>query len=321
MKIELKEILLYNTPQGNVKIEVVHKKETFWLSQKAMASLFGTEVPAISKHLSNIFNTNELDKDSVVSILETTAADGKNYPTKFYNLDAIIAVGYRVNSIQATQFRIWATAKLREYISKGFTLNEQFLEQNKIQFIKTLHDLKLLVKENTQIEISDVLDLIESFSQTWFSLDSYDKNSFPKFGTQKEVNLSALELQVDIDVLKMKLIERKEATSLFAQEKQKGNLEGIFGNIFQSVFGEDAYPSVELKAAHLLYFIIKNHPFNDGNKRSAAFAFIWFLQKSGLAFRNKINPETLVILTILIAESNPDDMEKMIGVILLILKN
>jgi prophage maintenance system killer protein len=321
MKMALEEILLYSTPQGNVTVEVVHNDDTFWLNQKAMAALFGTEVPAISKHLSNIFNTKELDKDSVISILETTAADGKNYVTKFYNLDAVIAVGYRVNSIQATQFRMWATAKLREYITKGFSVNEQFLEQNRTNFIQTLQDLKLLTQQNAQIEVEDILGLIESFSQTWFSLDSYDKNIFPQKGTQKEINLSASELLSDVNLLKKELIQKGEATELFAQEKRKGNLEGIFGNVFQTVFGEDAYPSIEQKASHLLYFIVKNHPFNDGNKRSGAFAFIWFLQKSGLTYRDKIHPETLATLTILIAESNPNDKEKMIGIILLLLKN
>ena len=149
------------------------------------------------------------------------------------------------------------------------------------------------------------------------TLDSYDKDNFPKQGTKKTVQITTEELQNDLEKLKKKLITKKEATKIFAQEKQKGNLAGIVGNVFQSVFGKDAYPTLEQKAAHILYFIVKNHPFTDGN--SGAFAFIWFLQKTGASFEQKITPETLATLTILIAESNPKDKEKMIGIILLLL--
>ena len=152
-----------------------------------------------------------------------------------------------------------------------------------------------------------------------FSLDSYDKNVFPKRGTKQEIAITAEELQTDLQTLKQELIQKKEATQLFAIEKQTGNLQGIIGNVFQSVFGQDAYESIEEKAAHLFYFIIKNHPFTDGNKRSAAFAFIWFLTKAGFNFELQITPQTLATLTVLVAESDAQDKEKMIGIILLVL--
>ncbi len=178
-----------------------------------------------------------------------------------------------------------------------------------------------MTNDNQQIETKDILSLIQSFSNTWFSLDSYDKNEFPTQGTQEEITTSAAELHKDLQQLKAELIKKGEATELFAQEKKTGNLEGVFGTVFQSVFGQDAYASVEEKAAHLLYFVIKNHPFNDGNKPSGAFSFIWLLQKSGCDFKTKISPETLTTLTILIAQSSPEEKEKMVGFILLLLNS
>jgi len=178
-----------------------------------------------------------------------------------------------------------------------------------------------LVKNNQNLKTDDILELIKSFSYTWFSLDSYDKDKFPKKGSKKKIQVTAEELKIDLEKLKLELITKKEATTIFGEERQKGNLEGIIGNVFQSVFGQDVYQTLEEKSAHLFYFIIKNHPFIDGNKRSGAFSFIWFLQKAGIQFKEKINPETLSTLTILIAESNPKDKEKMIGIILLLLNS
>jgi death-on-curing family protein len=238
---------------------------------------------------------------------------------KVYNLDAIISVGYRVNSKEATRFRQWATQRLKDYLVKGYAINQKRLEENKAQFLQTLEDLKQLAQNNTQVETKEILTLIQNFSATFFALDSYDKNEFPHQGNQKEIEATAQELKSDLQQLKEELIKKGEATELFAQEKQAGNLEGIFGNVFQTVFGQDAYPTVEEKAAHLLYFIVKNHPFNDGNKRCGAFSFVWLLQKAGYSFQDKISPETLTTLTLLIAESNPLDKEKMIGIVKLLL--
>jgi death-on-curing family protein len=319
------EILIYQSSDNSNQIEVVIKQESIWLSQEQISILFGTKRPAISKHLKNIFLSNELNESEVCSILEHTTKHGaiksktQKVKTKLYNLDAILSVGYRVNSKQATQFRIWATQRLKEYLIKGYAINPKKLEENKEKFLQTLEDLKLLAQNNPNIETKDVLSLIQTFSNTFFALDSYDKNEFPKQGTKQEIKTSAKELKQALQQLKNELIQKGEATELFAQEKAKGNLEGIFGNVFQTVFGEDAYPTIEEKAAHLLYFIIKNHPFNDGNKRCGAFSFVWLLQKAGYHFKDKISPETLTTLTILIAESNPADKNKMIGIVKLVL--
>ena len=311
--------IIFKTTDNQLEINVQIDNNTVWLNQQQMSTLFNQSKQNISLHISNCFKEGELEQNSVVKESLTTAKDGKKYKTKHYNLDVIISVGYRVKSQRGVQFRQWATQRLKDYLISGYALDKKRLKENKTQFLQTLEDLKQLTQNNNQLEVKDILPLIQSFSNTFFTLESYDKNIFPSNGTIQEINASANELKKDLHQLKNELIKKNEATVLFAQEKKTGNLEGIFGNVFQSVFGEDAYPTVEEKAAHLLYFIIKNHPFNDGNKRSGAFSFIWLLQKARYNFKDKISPETLTTLTILIAESNPTDKNKMIGIIKLIL--
>ncbi len=315
-----KQTLVYQAKDGAIELKLDKKNETILANLNQIAELFGVQKAAISKHLSNIFKEGELENDSVVSILETTASDSKTYKVSYYNLDAIISVGYRVNSKQATNFRIWATKTLKKYLTNGVAINKKLISQNHQKFLKAIEDIKTLSQDSKNLKAGDILDLIKSFSYTWFSLDSFDKGEFPKQGTKKSISVSAKELEQDIAKLKAELIAKKEATAIFATEKNQGALEGILGNVFQSAFGEDVYPSLEEKAAHLLYFIVKNHPFNDGNKRSGAFAFIWFLRKSGLQFLDRISPETLASVTILIAESNPKEKDKMVGLVLMLLK-
>lgn len=316
--------LIYQAKDGEIELRIDNKKETILANLSQIAELFGVQKPAISKHLNNIFKEKELQKNATVSILETVQIEGKRRVERdieFYNLDAIIAVGYRVNSKQATNFRIWATKVLKSYLIDGYAINKKIIAQNHQKFLKAIEDVKILTRNSENLKTGDVLDLIKTFSYTWFSLDSFDKGSFPATGTKKSINVTAKELAQDIAKLKAELISKKEATAIFASEKNQGSLEGILGNVFQSAFGSDVYSSLEEKAAHLLYFIVKNHPFNDGNKRSGAFAFIWFLQKAKLDFQSKISPQTLATLTILIAESNPKEKDKMIGLVLMFLRS
>lgn len=318
----MSNIEIYTTSDSTTIVEVVFDQETVWLTQKQIAHLFNQTKQNVSLHINNCFKEGELVRTSTVKESLTVQNEGKrkvNRKIEFYNLDVIISVGYRVKSKQGVQFRQWATQRLKDYLVQGYALNEKHLEKNKIQFLQTLEDLKLLTLNNQNIEANDIISLIQSFTNTFFALDSYDKNEFPKQGEQVQIDTTAKELYNDIQKLKSELIKKGEATQLFAQEKIQGNLKGIFGNVFQSIFGQDAYPTVEEKAAHLLYFIIKNHPFNDGNKRSGAFSFVWLLHKAGYNFQQKINPETLTTLTILIAESHPNDKEKMIGIVKLLL--
>lgn len=234
----------------------------------------------------------------------------------------ILSVGYRVDSKQATQFRIWATQTLKQHLLDGYTVNRKRVRRNYENFMRAVADIKTLSAGNAEIENADVLELVGAFAGTWFSLDAYDKQKFPRKGlTRTTLDIESQELYADIDAFKAQLIKQGEATELFAQEKSKDSLSGILGNVFQSAFGRDAYPSIEEKAAHLLYFIVKNHPFNDGNKRTGAFSFVWLLQKAKFRFHHIITAQTLTALTLLIAESNSKDKDKIIGLVLLLLKN
>lgn len=320
VKKRIMEILIYKS-ENDVQVEVSMDKETVWLSQRQMGTLFNKHTDTIGLHLKNIYQEEELQEKATTEDYSVVQKEGNRNvkrKIKFYNLDAIISVGYRVNSKEGVQFRQWATQRLKDYLIKGYAINQKRIEKNKAQFLETLEDLKLLTSHTT-LEAKDVLSLIQSFSDTWFNLEQFDKGNFPKISNQTLVAYNAEELENDLQKLKQELIRKKEATNLFAQEKREGSFKGIFNTIFQTVFGADAYDSTEEKAAHLLYFVVKNHPFNDGNKRSAAFSFIWFLHKSKLEFANKISPETLTTLTILIAQSPPEDRDKMIGMILLLL--
>ena len=314
--------IIFQTNNGSLELKTDSDIETIWANLDQISQLFNRDKSVISRHIKNIFKEEELDKNSTVAFFATVQKEGKriiNRNIEHFNLDLILSVGYRVNSKIATQFRQWATQTLKQHITKGFTINESRIQHNKDLFLKTIEDLKILTENISQIDSKDLLSLIESFSNTWFSLDKYDKNVFPTIGTKQELLINATDLLNDLFVLKSELIQKNEASELFAQEKLQGSLQGILGNVYQTIFGQDAYETIEEKAAHLLYFIIKNHPFNDGNKRSGAFAFIWFLKKAEIQFEQKINPAALTALTLLIAESNPTEKEKMIGIVLLLL--
>ncbi len=318
----MNEIIIYQTNDNQTHIEVNFDGDTVWLNRQQLAQLFDRDIKTIGKHINNVFTDNELDKHSTVAKFATVQKEGLRLIERsidFYNLDVIISVGYRVKSQRGVQFRQWATSRLKDYLIKGFTINKSSIQQNKALFLKTIEDLKILTENTSLIEAGDLLSLIEGFSNTWFSLDKYDKSIFPTIGTKQELLVNASDLLHDIQLLKQDLIQKNEATELFAQEKQNGSVQGILGTIYQTIFGQDAYETIEDKAAHLLYFIVKNHPFNDGNKRSGAFAFIWYLRKAGISFESKINPAALTALTLLIAESNPSEKDKMVGIVLLLL--
>jgi death-on-curing family protein len=323
----LQSLAIYQTLEGEIRLKEDLENETIWASLDQISFLFGRDKSVISRHLKNIFNEEELNEKMVVAFFATTKKHGygegktQTKDVKYFNLDVIISVGYRVNSKVATNFRKWATKTLKEHITQGFTINKKVLEKNYQKFLEVVDDIKILSEKSSLIQTDEALELIKSFSSTWFSLESYDKQALPSQGEiEEEREVLAQELYEDVETLKKELIAKKEATELFAQEKNSGNLEGILGNVLQSAFGQDVYPTVEEKAAHLMYFIIKNHPFNDGNKRTGAFAFIWYLQKSKYRFREKISPETLTLIALFIAESPPQNKEKMIGLVLLLLK-
>lgn len=316
-----KEIIIYQSKNGALEFMGDFKKETIWASQAQIADLFDIERSVTTKHIRNILKDKELDKNSVCAKFAHTAGDGKIYQVQYYNLDVILSVGYRVNSKTATKFRQWATKTLREHIVKGYTLNKKRLAKNYNEFLKAVETVKKLLPPEGQVPAEEALELVKLFANTWLSLDAYDKSALPKSGsTRKQAKVTAQELAKAIADLKKDLQKKKTATAFFAQERQKDVIAGIVGNVFQSAFGRDAYQTLEEKAAHFLYFFVKNHPFVDGNKRSGAFAFVWFLNKAGLLRKDKMSPEALTALTLLVAGSNPKDKEKMVGLILQLLK-
>jgi len=316
-------IIIYQTKNGDIEFQADLKKDTLWANLSEIAALFGVQKPAISKHIKNIFETEELFEKATVSKMETVQKEGKREVVReieYYNLDMIISVGYRINSKNATQFRKWATKTLKDHITKGYTLNKKVLKKNHQEFLKAVENVqKILPKEKFE-DTQTILDLIKTFSATWASLDSYDKETFSqKKKTQKKVLLKVENLREGLAQLKKELIKKGEATDIFAADRNTNSLEGIFGNCLQSFGGVDVYPSIEEKAAHLLYFIVKNHPFVDGNKRSGAFAFIWFLDAYQKLDTKKINPESLTALTLLIAESNPAHKDKVVQLVMSLL--
>ena len=319
---EKKEVIIYQSKEGKIEFKGDLEKDTVWGSLNQIADLFERDKSVISRHIKNIYKTKELKKESTVAKIATVQTEG-NRKTKreieYYNLDVILSVGYRVDSKKATQFRIWATKTLKQHLLKGYTINKKQINKNYQSFMGAISNVRVLLPEKQKVRNEEVLGLVSAFASTWLSLDAYDKEKFPKRTySKKRVGVTAEELQDVLQNLKDELKKKKQASELFGQERSKEAIKGVVGSVFQSFGGKDVYPSIEEKSAHLLYFIIKNHPFVDGNKRSAAFSFVWLLRKAGI-LRAAFTPEALTALTILIAESNPRDKDKMIKLVLLLL--
>ena len=231
-----------------------------------------------------------------------------------------ISKDYFANSAKAIEFRQWATKTLKQHIVEGYTINPDRVAQNYDVFMKAVAQVQAVLPSGDVMDGKEVLELVRLFADTWFALDAYDKELLsPKKVTKKKVQLTAEELVVSLQTLKQELMKRSEATENFAQPRGQQSLEGIVGNVMQSFGGQAVYPSVESKAAHLLYFIIKNHPFVDGNKRSGAYAFVWFLRKARVLDTKRLTPAALTALTLLIAESSPSDKDKVVALVALLI--
>lgn len=253
--MEENNLVIYQNDNGAFELPIDIKAETIWASQNQLAELFSVNIRTVNEHLINIFKSLELDEDSVIRNFRITAADGKKYNTKHYNLDAIISVGYRVNSKNATAFRKWATKTLKSYITDGYAINPVRIEHNKTQFQKAIEDMKLLASNADSVGSSEIADLVSSFADTWFSLDAYDKSALPHKGNIKQVvQVGAADLQKELTRLKTQLVEQGEATDIFGQEREKNGLVALFGNVFQSFNGEDVYPSVEKESCSFTIF-------------------------------------------------------------------
>lgn len=312
-----KELVLFTLPDGNVTIDVQLNNENVWLSLNQLSTLFDRDKSVISRHLKNIFLENELDKNSVVAIFATTASDGKSYQVEYYNLDAILSVGYRVNSKQATKFRQWANKVLKDYILKGYALNNNILDTTHKEYQQLLDLLNNTLINNQLVTApgQNILALINDYATTWSALLQYDEDRLAIPNTIHKNSLS-LDYAASISAImefKNSLLAIGEATALFANERNE-QLQSILANLDQTMFGEELYQSVEEKAANLLYMVIKDHPFSDGNKRIGSFLFVLYLQLNKLT--TNVNNIGLTSLALLVAESDPVQKDLIIRLII-----
>ena len=316
------QIQIFTGEDGQSHLEVTLEQETVWLSQAQMAELFNTKRPAITKHLSNIYKSGELSEDSTCSILEHVAEHGQRYRTKHYNLDAIISVGYRVSSKRATHFRKWATQVLKEHLVQGYTLNQRRLTERGIEFEQAVSLLSRTLTNQGLVstEGEAVARVISDYARSWSLLQGYDEQQLAEVGI-KQPGMQPLGLEEALQAigeLKQTLIGKGEATELFGQLRGDG-LTSALATIEQGFGDELFYPNVATRAAHLLYFVIKNHPLADGNKRCGSFLFLWYLRRNAALLAKPveqlINDNTLVALALLVAESLPDQKTLMIRLI------
>lgn len=318
---DTQQLVIFEGEAGQVEVRL--EGETVWLSLQQLADLFGRDKSVISRHLKGIFSTGELPREGTVAKNATVQLEGTREVVRhieYYNLDAIISVGYRVNSTRATRFRQWATAILREHLTQGYTLNRQRFEQNASELEAALTLVKKAAAGDalTTDQGRGLVDVIARYTHTFLWLQRYDEGLLTEpLGSPGGTLPSTGEARSGIARLKADLMAREEATALFGNERE-GGLAAVLGNLDQTVFGEPAYPTVESKAAHLLYFVIKNHPFSDGNKRIGSYLFVDFLARNGRLLRDGdpvINDVGLAALALLVAESDPKSKEVMIRLI------
>lgn len=323
----MKEIEIYKTTDGKTEVEVRFEQETVWLSQAQLVSLFKSSKANISEHLKSIYQSGELKNKSTVRKFRTVRKEGKRQVARdieHFNLDVIISIGYRVNTKRGVQFRQWATQRLKDYLIQGYAVNQKRLEQlqQTIQLISAGNKIESLQLQ----EAKGLLDIINTYTNSFALLNQFDSHSLRKDKLNANITyeIQYAEARKAIDALKKQLKKKKEATDLFGNEKDEG-FKSSLKSIVQTFGGQCLYPSIEEQAAHLLYFIIKNHSFSDGNKRIGAFLFIWFLEKNKHRFKSggelKINDNALTAIALLVAQSKPDEKELMIDLIINLIKN
>lgn len=318
------EIIIYKAQDGQTQIDVKLAQDTIWLTQRQIAELLGTEVPAISKHISNILETNELDESSTISKMEIVQTEGKRKvkrEVEHYSLDMIISIGYRVNSKRGTQFRIWANKVLKEYLITGYSINERKLQDERVQFEELKKTVRLLsnVLEHQPLNSSEATGLLKVITDYTYALDVLDQYDHQALKTERITKEELFQITYSEAMNAIQGLRNKfGGSALFGNEKDE-SFQGSLAAIYQTFGGEYLYPSVEEKAANLLYFVIKNHSFSDGNKRIAAFLFVWFMEKNGILYKEdgarRLADNALVALTLMIAESKPDEKEMMVKVV------
>ena len=314
------KIIIYQSEDGRTQLDVKLEHETVWLTQKQIAELFGTKRPAITKHLKNIYASEELTEESTCSILEHMGNDGKqSYNTKYYNLDAILSVGYRVNSKNATRFRQWANSVLKQYLVKGYAINENIRKHQIAELRQLIQVLGRAIQQQpakTTDESNALFDVVVDYTYALDTLDNYDYQRLHIAKTTKDEPFHATyeNAMHEIDMLRQKF----GGSVLFGNEKDD-SFKSSIGQIYQTFDGTELYPSVEEKAAMLLYLVTKNHSFSDGNKRIAATLFLWFMNNNAILYRpdgtKRIADNTLVALTLMIAESKTEEKDIMVKVV------
>lgn len=321
-------IVIYQTKDGKTSIDVKLENETVWLNQAQMAELFQTDRTSIVKHVNNIYKSEELVKDSTCAKIAHVQIEGNRTIKRnvvFYNLDVIISVGYRVNSMRGTQFRVWANKVLKEYLIKGYAVNQQVK-------IEQLEDLKNTVRllsnviEHKQLTLDEANGLLRVITDYTYGLDTLDKYDFQQLEVASTTPSREFRATYEEAMGAIHLLQEKFGSSdLFGNEKDQ-SFKSSINTIYQTFGGEDLYPSIEEKASMLFYLVVKNHSFSDGNKRIAAFLFLWFLEKNGILYKSDgsklIGNNTLVALTLMIAESRTEEKDMMVKVVInLINKN
>ncbi|MFF5384248.1 virulence protein RhuM/Fic/DOC family protein [Pedobacter suwonensis] len=318
------EIIIYKNEAGLPVIEVAIKNETLWLTQKQIADIFGTQVPAINKHIKNIYQDKELDK-TTISKMEIVRVEGVRQVKRtvdIYSLDMVLSIGYRVNSIKATQFRIWANQILKDYLLNGYAINHKKLQEQSQQLVELKQTIKLIgaVQNNYLLNHDELKDTFKILTDYVYALDVLDRYDHQQLENEVSGHRGDFKIDYDsaleaIDDLRVKF----GGSKLFGNEKDRSFKSSLY-TIYQTFDGEELYPSMEEKAANLLYFVVKNHSFSDGNKRIAAFLFVWFLDKNKMLYREdgtkRIADNALVALTLLIAESDPKEKEMMVKVVI-----
>jgi prophage maintenance system killer protein len=322
------EIALYTTPDGDVEVSVRLDAETVWLTQRQMAELFDTSTDNVGLHLKNVYAEGELVEAATAEESSVVQLEGRRQVrrnVKHYNLDAIISVGYRVNSRRGTHFRIWATKALRDHLVKGYSVNEHRLKQRGIADLEQTVQLLGRTLRSRQLvsgEGETLLDVVGKYARSWRLLLQYDENRLPaepSRPTERMARLTPIQARRLIGKFKKELEAKGEASGLFGNERGEG-LDGVLGGIEQTFGGQPLYPSAEARAAHLLYFVIKDHPFADGNKRIGSLLFLHYLDKNGRLTgpdsRPRFDDRALVALALLIAESAPQQKELMVRLVL-----
>lgn len=326
---EVKDIIIYESAEGETSLEVNLKEETVWLNQDQMSALFNKDVRTISEHITNVYKEKELDPKATIRKFRIVRKEGEREVKRniqHYNLDVIISVGYRVKSKEGTRFRQWATGILKQYLIQGYTLNQKRLKEKASKYEELKQTVRLLQKaaRNKELEADEaegLLNIITDFSYSLETLDRYDHEQLevPDHGTEDRWRITFREAKEAIEVLRT----QTQASDLFGREKDQ-SFPGSLSAIYQSFDGNELYPTAEQKAAHLLYFLVKDHPFSDGNKRIAAYLFLLFLDRNNVLYTEYgekiIANSTLVAITLMVAESAPSDKDQIVRVIIHLLQ-